>query len=177
METDTKTNYQREVQKMSQKQVYRHYGANNLDRTFKYKAHALRYKPSGLWSSPIQSEYYTWKEFCENEDFHVETLNRHFDFCVKENAKILEVRDIQDILPYLCNDEEYEIEYKMFQHLYSTDPTAGRHLNLSKLYSEYDGMEVFMSPMLHHSTMFYSWDVDSLVVWNLEIIELNTKCS
>ena len=58
----------------------------------------------------------------------------------------------------------------MFPILYN-DPTAGKNLDMQKIKSKYDGMEVYMDQNyveLHNSNMFNVWDVDSLVIWNLD---------
>lgn len=117
-------------------------------------------KPSGLWASPEDSVW-GWKEWCEAEQFKSEEyLNESFKFTLKNNARVLHVYSLNDVTPYLAWDD-----------------LLSRHkLNLPMIYSEFDAMEVHMSGNwceLHDSELFYSWDVDSIVVWNPEVVELN----
>ena len=46
-------------------------------------------------------------------------------------------------------------------------------LNREKLYRHYDGMMVWMGDNwheLHNNFLFWMWDVDSIVIWNPDVI-------
>lgn len=129
-------------------------------------------KPNGLWASPKKphKKVYTWKQWCENENFNLEKLNRFFDFRLKKGTKILRIHNLSDIIPYLKETEDYQEYSKLFPSLVAADPTRRKKLDMEKIHTNFDGMEVYMGQNwceLHDSDMFYPWDVDSLVIWNL----------
>lgn len=147
--------------------LYIHYGSNQL---FKEKVTEMKREPGsnmainkpdfGLWGSPVDCEF-GWKEWCESEDFHTDTLDSHFIFRVKEDANIFTVRRDIDVSAYLCSP-------------YLTPLTC---IDFNKIMKEYDGMELIHGDnysSLHYS-YFYSWDVDSIVVWNPDVIEVVDK--
>lgn len=150
------------------KKVYRHYGTNEFDssRTFSSLSNLANYKPRGMWACPVDCEY-GWKEWCEDEDFNVESLDQHFDFVLTEDARILEIHKVIDILPYTKWDGRPGV-WSAVQ-----DPTANFILDYDKLKNEFDGMEVFLHEDLvglHWSKLFYGYDVDSIVLWNLDTV-------
>ena len=152
--------------------VYRHYGASLFDPTHKLGGGHMG-KPNGLWASPKKSneKSWTWKDFCEDANFRLESLNRHFDFRLKKGTRILRIHHLCDILPYLENDDDYEEYCKIFPSLIAADPTKRKKLNMKKIHANFDGMEVYMGQSwneLHNSEMFWAYDVDSLVLWNLD---------
>ncbi len=140
---------------------YIHYGIDKTEydpmRVVQETKNHLRSKPSrGLWASPLREGAYTWKEWCESEEFHTERLNASFKFSIKDTARILEVHSEDDILPYLVKDP-YD-----------------QALNEEVLFEKFDGIELFISddyPTLHYG-FFNSWDVDSVVVWNPDVIDI-----
>ena len=151
--------------------VYRHYGANHFDPTHKLGGGHMG-KPNGLWASPKKSydRSYTWKDFCIGEEFHLESLKRYFDFRLKKGTRILRIHSISDIIPYLEKEDNYE-EYSEEFPLLAKDPTFHKKLNMEIIHKQFDGMEVYMGQNyseLHFSNMFNVWDVDSLVIWNLD---------
>lgn len=149
---------------------YIHYGSDKLCPELIVPGHSFNpTKPNGLWASPVNSGW-GWKEWCESEQWSPENFDwrKHFRFHLAEASKILEIHKEVDILPYL--EPKFITEKNCFG--LKTDCTD--RLNISKLTIEFDGMEVFMSENweeLHYS-IFYSWDCDSLVVWNPDVIVL-----
>lgn len=148
--------------------LYIHYGSNQL---IKEKVTEMKHeagsnicinKPDfGLWGSPVDCEF-GWKEWCESEDFHTDTLDRYFVFKVKDGAKIFTVRKNDDVSDYIC-----PLRY--------TD--VFKHIDFNKIMKEYDGMELIHGDnyMDLHFGHFYSWDVDSIVIWNPDVIEVVDK--
>ena len=116
-------------------------------------------KPAGFWSSPVSSNW-GWKEFCENEDWNLESLENSFMFYLKKGTKILKIHDIKDVTKYL---KKYD---------YLGDDIYGFNHELLK--NDYDGLELFLwdSWHLRDYCIFYGWDVDSLVLWNLDKVVL-----
>ena len=135
--------------KRAKGKTYIHYGTDNFNPY--YMSFERWDKPGGLWASPINSDW-GWKSFCKSADFRTENLKVFFKFRLQTNAKILKIKRYEEVIPYIIeNDNRLE-------------------LNLDKIKNEFDAMEVMMSNdwnNLHNSEIFWSWDVDSLVVWNL----------
>ena len=116
-------------------------------------------KPSGLWASPEDTDW-GWREWCEAEDFRSEEqLAMNFRFKLKDGAMVLHVRHLRDVEPFTTLNPHF----------------FGCKLDLNRIYSEFDAMEVHLSENwceLHDTNLFYSWDVDSIVVWNPDVIEV-----
>lgn len=144
-----------------------HYGADGFD-SRKFRAtldHSPRYdKPAGLWASPLEpedgfDEVYSWKEWCEAEDFHTERLEKSFKFRLRPEARVLVIRSLKDAEPYILKG--------------TASNTFDYRLDLNKIYAHFDAMLVWMSQSeLHDFFLFYTWDVDSICVWNSGAIEL-----
>lgn len=152
---------------------YIHYGHENFDPVYmlstmnpayKYRRHD---KPHGLWASPVDCEF-PWKEWCENEDFHTDTLDKSFTFSLFPDARVLHVNHLCDIEPFV-----------RYVHHSIPDPSLSWSypmLHLNAIYDKYDAMELHMSKHwneLHDFSIFYSWDVDSIVVWNPDVVAVN----
>ena len=147
--------------------LYIHYGSNQLikDKVTEMKREAgsnmyINKPDFGLWGSPVDCEF-VWKEWCESEDFRTDTLDRYFVFKIKDGAKIFTVRNKDDVSDYLYTPHLYMLEY----------------IDFDKIMKEYDGMELIHGDnyMDLHYGYFYSWDVDSIVVWNPDVIEVVRK--
>ena len=145
------------------RKIWIHYGSDKFDPELvvanSKKLHN-RCKPNGLWASPDDKLSWTWKRWCESEDFHCDRLNRYFKFRVSSKAKILWVHKLRDIDPYLINgDSGYYFDCK---------------LNTQVLMSKFDGIVLIHGKNYSelHNNFFYTWDVDSICVWNPDVIEL-----
>lgn len=150
--------------------IYRHYGADTFDPGKTFSGYPVNFKPPGFWASPCDCEY-GWKEFCEDQEFRVENLARHFDFTLSKDARILEIHTPSDVLPYTKKDP-YAPAYSSIG---DKDPTLGRMLDVCKLMNDFDGMEVYISENYNDfwwSKLFYGYDVDSLVLWNLDVVRV-----
>lgn len=118
-------------------------------------------KPSGLWASPVNAGW-GWKDFIHADwESMIPTLTKSFRFHLKKGTKILKVKTMQDIFPYLKETEDCYSPWN-FQ------------LDHTKLRKKYDGMELFYSGKynFHDTRLFWSWDCDSLVLWNTTKIEI-----
>lgn len=144
---------------------YIHYGHDSFDPVYllstmnpvyKYRR---RDKPHGLWASPVDCKW-GWKDWCESEDYSTGPLDKSFTFELK-TCRVLHVRKPKDIEPYV----ERVSEGYLFDHC---------KLNLAKIYNEYDAMELHLSEnwRLRDIEVFYGWDVDSIVVWNPDVVVL-----
>lgn len=138
--------------------TYIHYGSATFDP--KHKLSPERWdKPAGFWASPISCGI-SWKDFCKGERWNLESLTVSFRFHLKKGTRILKVHDMSDIRPYLDYNKPIVDWFKGKE--YAFDHEALRR--------DYDGMELFLSDSwyLRDYIRFYTWDVDSLVLWNLD---------
>ena len=152
--------------------TYRHYTSSENKKTLMkdrilgkndYVAPPI-YKPSGLWGSPIpdnkNNNFYTWKEWLENQGYEEDDptvfgSKYYFDFKIKSSAKILTIIDENDIEKY----RKY------------VDYITGKLDN--SIYDDYDGVFLYHGEdyfNIHFDVVFNSWDVDSIVVWNPDIV-------
>ena len=149
---------------------YIHYGSTKFDhkllenqvRVFKNGGYITGVnKPHGLWASPINSQC-SWKDWCLCEDFKTETLDESFEFNISEKANILHVHKVEDAVPYIIETPS------------DIDDDIYRNLDFPKLYAEFDGMELHIRDDWHfyRDSIFGTWDVDSLVVWNPAVIDI-----
>ena len=155
------------------RKIYRHYGAEHFDPTHKLCPGYMG-KPEGFYACPRKTAA-DWVEYCRTYSIDKDT-SVCFDFRLARRAKILRIRSVEDILPYLVRDDDYEEQKKEFSILFEYDATKCCHLDMNKIKSRFDGMEVYMTnnwSEMHNTDMFYQYDVDTLVVWNLDkIIEI-----
>lgn len=160
--------------------VYIHYGSNKFDvkKFVPMTANEcdnsgnsfLNKPPHGtcIWASPVDT-HFGWKEWCENEEYAMDKLNTSFTFTLKPNARILLVKLCSDVDKYLTNLPD--LPYKS----YSFRPEAllmFKYVDFVKMAKDYDGMELCHDDNygdLHYG-LFYSWDCDSIVIWNPYII-------
>ena len=142
--------------------TYIHYGNDHFDEEiFNNKKNNprdnsfLNKPPYGLWGSPEKGDW-TWKDFCEAENYRTSSFDKNFRFALKDDAKIFVVRDRHDCLSYLKDTF-----------------LGGKKLDFDRIMDEYDGMELIHGKnyMDLHMEEFYSWDVDSIVIWNPQILQ------
>ena len=159
------------------KEIYRHYGHSKFDkslfcpisnREFSNKPHG------GLWSCPTKDVDVDWKTWSEGNDFSLDRLKEHFDFKIKDSAKILEIKDIKDL------DKLPRIRNERIRTLLEFD-RMNSDIDFEELAKNYDGIMVWMyrsTDISYETKLFdgmyyrlYGWDVDTLVVFNPDIIE------
>ena len=138
--------------------VYIHYGSDMYDPgRMREKPWPFKDKPTyGLWGCDI-NEPYGWKEWSEDNDFHTDRLSKSFKFKLRENTRLLEVHKIKDICKYTYYDDYLE----------------SWCLNFQELSKDFDALELFIDDdynRLHYSSIFWSWDINSIVVWNPDSI-------
>ena len=147
---------------------YIHYGSNDFDIN-KFdpikngEAAYLRVmeKPEGgLWASPINSKD-NWHDWCLNNDFKVNQLEKSFTFTLKPGSKVLTIRTMQDIIDI----------FEMLT-VVPLGRRIGNHINFEELLKlGYDAIMVYISNVDVYYRL-YGWDVDSLLVMNPDCIEV-----
>jgi len=115
-------------------------------------------KPKGgLWASPIDSNY-GWRDWCFDNDFHVDRLDSYFTFQLCGNVFVIDGMHDALKLPWLGNDRFFR--YPDFEHI----------LNIG-----YDA--VYLTLLGEEETRFgepsfYGWDCESVLVMNPKAIIL-----
>ena len=149
---------------MEAKTVYVHYGSDEYVSEITRRivnsdyAFARTDKPAGLWASPENAEF-GWKDFCRQEQFEIQSLKKSFRFVLTDNARVLRITCLKDAEPYL--------ETIAFNPVFSKSGLA-----LKKMYESFDAVEVLISKGdLRRNMLFWSWDVDSLCVWNPTVVK------
>lgn len=148
---------------------YRHYGNSQFDidifdpienRPYFTKPHG------GLWATPVDSDIYGWKSWCQDNNFHIERLNKWFDFQLDEMANVYKIKELKDILLLeslaccLVSNRAYAID--------DSDISAS-FIDFEKLLIlGYDAVELEMNPFTYWA--MYGWDCDSIVILNPEVI-------
>lgn len=127
-------------------------------------------KPKGgLWCSPVKCEY-SWRRWCENEDFHTERLSTYTRFRLKEGSKIYEIRTLED-WDKLIKNYSYQPEKEIipdwcidFESLEKAGYQGCRAIGDIVMDLRYDGRGTM--------TGLNAWDCESMVIFDYSIIEI-----
>ena len=155
--------------------IYIHYGSDKFDidkfhgfENTIYSDLAIN-KPApkvGLWGSPTDC-WLSWRDWCEDEDFHTENLEKSFTFTLSPEAKILTVQKCSDVEAFYKSWSEIDESFDSLHDLCKA-------IDFQAIFDAgYDGVELVHSQKYYmelHMGPFYSWDVDSIVVWNPDVI-------
>lgn len=162
------------------KEIYRHYGSQKFDpKAFIPISNKMfSNKPSGgLWACPTVDVDIGWDQWSRDNEFCTDKLEEYFDFKLKRGAKILVLKNIKDLdkLPRV-NTEDSEIK-----SLLEMD-SLNSNIDYEELSKNYDGMMVWMYRSKDIDTTkrlfdgmyyrMYGWDVDTLLVFNPDIVEV-----
>lgn len=152
---------------MDEKQRYIHYGASEFDlnRFNPIKNGHLESKPfGGLWASPVDSKW-SWRNWCEAEEFRLDRLITSFSFVLSDDARVIHLKSGADVdkLP----------KYNPYT---GTDYPA-RYIDFENLMNECDAIEVHMSEEPSETKWqdqlycrLWAWDCDSILIMNPEIV-------
>ena len=115
-------------------------------------------KPSGgLWASATDAEY-GWKNWCEDSDFRKCENENSFIFTLSDNARVLCINNISDT----DNLPKTNGEFKLCTWVC---------LDFEKLKEKYDAIDVKISGDGIYFGL-YTWDCDSILIMNPDIIEV-----
>lgn len=165
--------------------LYVHYGSDKfiLGKSKELRNRTGVCKPfGGLWSSPVYGTNNTWRRFCKDEHFNVESLNKSFRFRLKDDSKILKINSITDVsnmykrFPRVLSSGE-----KIMAQFLDCGPferfgiSEGSLVDYERMSRVYDGIEIRdinkddddLSYWMRHN----GWDVDTLLVFNPNIIQ------
>lgn len=138
--------------------TYIHYGANRFDlEEFK----PIRNEPcftkpmGGLWASDIEAPY-GWRDWCEDEHFHMDQFEKFFQFHLSEDANVFFV-DSHEKLEQLPQAEGSIPKW------YLIDFEAA-------LAQGIDAIEISISKCTELYWDLYGWDCDSILIMNKDVI-------
>ena len=150
----------------------------------------------GLWACRQNNRpenYYTWEAWCKDNDFDLKKYmgddHKHY-FELKDDAKILFINgnavDFKGIDADLTEEdftniigEDYDVISYSHPNIHNRDynPTYAFSLDWDYVIKNYDGVELIhgnIYTILRYSG-FYSWDCDSIVIWNPNKVILNKR--
>lgn len=117
-------------------------------------------KPNGFWVSVQGPD--DWKEWCEAEEFALGTLANEHDVLLSESANILHLDSLEALHRFA---DEWALE--------GSTGRWGIHWDL--LTDHYDGIIIapyqWQARLSDRTPWYYSWDVASGCIWNLNAIE------
>lgn len=148
---------------MDSKPVYIHYGDDQFRRPDPIENIMFRNKPKGgLWASRKDC-IFGWKDWCEGEEFRLDTFSQSFEFKLKDGAKVLLLSELDqlDDLPKLDNGYN------------KNDQWTECNLNFEKLKRDWDAIELTNSYKFYWA--LYGWDCDSILIMNPDIVEIIPK--
>ena len=162
--------------------IYRHYGNDHFDPDLIPEVTKTRnMKPDGgFWASPLNSKR-SWYDWCVREQFNEEELNTYFDFKLKSSANILYIRSEKDVKSMIERFPGRTMEPSE-NWIYAPGRTKEENYlrnfpDFVVISKEYDGVELDISSCSELYHWMYGWDVDSIVIWNKDIVvPLHTPC-
>lgn len=149
---------------MSGSKTYIHYGSDSFKPEWFEPVRNTRWnKPyGGLWSSPYPAPYIGWEQWCIDNEFDRFT-SRSFIFSLKKSSKILTLDNHDSVLEF--KQTKYRIP-----NYYGSDFIDFETMVIDG----FDGMEVLIDSYDTYMEM-YAWDVDSLIVFNPEIVVVEER--
>lgn len=144
--------------------VYIHYGHDRfLDPDpIRNQDYYFTKPKGGLWASRKDDES-GWKNWCEKEEFRLDSFDRSFEFKLKDSARILMLDrlDQLDDLPKINNADHPYIKGDTFSECC---------LDFEKLAQEYDAIELTNVGVFYWA--LYGWDCNSILIMNPNIVEI-----
>jgi hypothetical protein len=152
--------------------TYIHYGADKfIPEKFTPVKNAAwgstKPESGGLWASAVDSEF-GWKDWCESENFHLKNLEKSFMFKLKDDARILRIRSVDDLelLPKynsILKSLSYIPDFEKAAEMYD-----GIELDLSHEVNKGEWIEGEWIEGLYFK--LYGWDCDSILILNPDVI-------
>ena len=157
--------------------IYRHYGTDKYSpEDFQcYGSELLSNKPAGgLWGSRVAATS-GWKEFCTNNQFRTESLNKYFDFILKDSANVYTISTEKDLLrlpmrelPEIISSTVPEIASFIWKYLPDYDKCIEQGIDAIELcWFGVEFSDVAKDPI---PRLLPLWDCDSIVVLNQDIV-------
>ena len=148
---------------MIKKPVYIHYGDGQFRTPNPIRNINYFTKPhGGLWASRKDDEL-GWKDWCEREEFRLDSFDQSFEFTLRDSARVLTLDNLDqlDNLPTI-NDEQFP---------YNKGNTfSSCYLDFEKIKQEYDAIELVDIWKFYWA--LYGWDCNSILIMNPDIVEV-----
>jgi len=154
---------------MEKERIYIHYGSNHFNRKMLKRnverggSESFLNKPkNSLWGSPIESKN-SWKNFCEREEFRLDTLKFYFKFKLNSSAKVL-----------IINEHN---THMLNKYLVRRGSFCMIEIDWSRIAKDYDAFVVTFPENWKKYMDFedkynlHAWDVDSICVFNPNVVE------
>ena len=150
-----------------------------FDRSRVYKQREDEWhKPRGFWVSVKGAD--DWPSWCEQENFYwPEGLRHRYEVTIREDANILMLGTVAELRAFhkefkgeftADSSDEYGVEMAKLRASY---------IDWHKVASTYDGIIIapYQWPLRTDSELrwYYSWDVASGCIWNLDVIDIEWK--
>lgn len=155
-------------------EVFIHYGHDKfeIEKFIPVCNITFRNKPlGGLWASPTIDKDVSWEDWCRDNEFRLELLEKSFKFKIRKDSNVLVVKSTSDVesLPRI----------KEYNSPLGIKPIMNEDIDFEEIAKHYDAMMVYMYRNEDENCwlnsiyqQLYGWDVDTLLVFNPEIIEL-----
>ena len=149
---------------------YIHYGSNCFDRErfMPVKNRPDMIKPDGgLWASRENAKY-GWYQWAKNIRNFAPSLETSFEFSLADNARILLIDNIMQLDGLPKNEKTI---FSVFPALSSISASSlWTFLDFELLSESYDAIEVLISEDRRLYDQLFTWDCDSILVTNPNII-------
>lgn len=140
---------------------YIHYGSAKFDKSKFKSIENIQFfnKPSGgLWGCEVGTKF-GWKEFCELENIDWVNLSDSFEFELTPEARVLRLHNLDDYVEFRSKYAINDIGIKL-----------ALGYDFERIAKEYDVIDFKVGELY---MALHSWDVDSIVVLNPDVIKVN----
>lgn len=145
------------------KQIYEHIGASHFDKSLfmPIRKHFPTKPRGGFWASPCGDEFYTWKDWSKDNYCDVDDQD-HFFFTLKDEAKVFRITSQKEYEEFV--NRFGKIQEEMFGLTKVT-------FDWKQVAEVLDAVEVDVSSWMKLYDLMYSWDCDSICIFNPDIVE------
>jgi hypothetical protein len=144
-----------------------HYGSNTYNpELFKpvtnHKPASVNKPIGGLWVSPTNCEW-SWKDFCEAEDFRIDKLSSSFKLKLKDGVRIYKIDSLDDLTKLVKSHswkniiDCYELDFEKLSKDYDV------------IYLTYEGMG---ETRLSQPMDLNAWDCECMLIMNPNCFEI-----
>lgn len=156
---------------------YIHYGFEQLDisKIEPIKNQPMWHKPSGgLWASP-EGAAFGWKEWCEEEGFNLERLEKNCTFSLREDANIYQIHSRDDVDALPRQNVALPWQNLAIPRNSVFPPVADIvAVDFEKMMADgVDAIQFNMSEDFELYWALYGWDCDCILVMNPDVIIVN----
>lgn len=153
--------------------IYTHYGHLKFDKNQfdRIQNRMFGVKPTGGFWASRQNAQYGWKDWNRSEGYADCNENNKIDFTLKPNSRILEIHCVKDVDDMV---EKYHVDLPdNIGHItmFGSLSDLPRTIDFEKISEDYDAIECFISDDRDLFYKLYTWDCDSILVLNPNVVE------